>query len=106
MSARHQNREPMWEIVGLCEKCCGTIMIFCGSDSEFYIGKVLVPVLPPVSVPAPVPEPDLDLFRTVFNNKKFVQNFAFSMLKAALFPKKFASKMVIFFTFDYILCWI
>jgi hypothetical protein len=34
-------------------------MIFCGSDSEFYFGKVLVPVQPPVLVPecitVPVP---------------------------------------------------
>jgi hypothetical protein len=41
-------------------------MIFCGSDSEFYFGKVLVPVLHPVSVPAPIPVSDPDLFRTVF----------------------------------------
>ncbi len=51
---------------GLCEQCCGTVMIFCGSDSELYFGKVLVPVLPPVLVPAPVPVSDPDLFRTVF----------------------------------------
>jgi hypothetical protein len=51
---------------GLCEQCWGTVMNFCGSDSEFYFGKVLVPVLPPVSVPAPVPVSDPDLLRTVF----------------------------------------
>jgi hypothetical protein len=38
------------------KQCCGTIMIYCSSGS--YLGKVLVPV----------------------------QNLAFSMLEAALFP--------------------
>ncbi len=53
----------------------------CGPGS--YFGKVLDPVPAPVSVPAP------DLFSTVFTNKTFVQDLAFSILKAALFPRKF-----------------
>ncbi len=60
-------------------------MIYCGSGP--YIGNVLV--LVPVPAPVPVPEPDL--FRTVFNNKIFLQNLAFSVLKATLFPRKLAS---------------
>jgi hypothetical protein len=39
-------------------------MIYCGSGSGSYFGKVLVPVLVPILVP------DRDLFSTVFNNKK------------------------------------
>ncbi len=39
-----------------------------------------------------------------FNNKKCVQNLAFSMLEAALFPRKLASHFFILF-FYYILCW-
>jgi hypothetical protein len=54
-------------------------MVYCGSGSFF--GKVLVPV--PTPVPVPVPDPVL--FSIVFNNKKFEQNLAFSMLEAAFF---------------------
>jgi hypothetical protein len=61
---------------------CGTVMIYCGSDS--YFGKVLVPV------------PDPELISTVFNHKKCVQNLAFSILDAALFPRKLASKFRFF----------
>jgi hypothetical protein len=40
-----------------------------------------------------VPVPDPDLFSKVFNNKKYVQNLAFSMIEAALFPRKFVSNL-------------
>jgi hypothetical protein len=62
---------------------CRTVMIYCSSSGS-YFGKVLVSV----PVPTPVPIPDPDLFSTFFNNKKFIQNLAFSMLEAAFFPKK------------------
>jgi hypothetical protein len=65
--------------------CCGTVMIYCGSGS--YFGKILIAHPAPVQVPDPVPVPDPYLFNTVFNNKKFVQNLAFSVLEAALFPR-------------------
>jgi hypothetical protein len=55
-------------------QCCGTVMIYCGSGSGSYFRKVFVPV------------PDPDLLSIVFNNKKFIQNLAFSMLEAAMFP--------------------
>jgi hypothetical protein len=61
-------------------QCCGTVTIYCCSSSSFYLGKVLV------LVTVPVPVPDLDLFSIFFNNKKFVQNLAFSMVEAAFFP--------------------
>jgi hypothetical protein len=44
-----------------------------------------------ILIPAPVPDPDPDLFSTVFQQLKFVQNLAFSMLKVALFPRKLGS---------------
>jgi hypothetical protein len=63
-------------------------MIYCGSGS--YFEKFLVPVPAPllvlIPVPVPVPVPP-DLFITVFNNRKFVQNRAFSMPEAALFSR-------------------
>jgi hypothetical protein len=55
-------------------------MIYCGSGS--------------------VPNPDL--FGKILNNKKCVQNLAFLMLEAALFPRNLAN----FFTFVLHLCWI
>jgi hypothetical protein len=64
-------------------QCCGTILTDCGPGPNSFFGKVLVPVA------APVPDPDL--ISIVFNNKKFVQNYAFSMLEAALFARKLAS---------------
>ena len=49
-----------------------------------YCGAVLVAVPASVKVPAPVP----DLFSTGFQSKKkFVQNLAFSLLEATLFPR-------------------
>jgi hypothetical protein len=65
-------------------------VIYCGSGSSF--GKVLV------LVPVPVPVQDQDLFSTVFkvNNKKFVKNLAFSVLEAALFPRKLASIFLLY----------
>jgi hypothetical protein len=68
-------------------------MIYCGSGS---FGNVLVPV------PAPVPVPEPDLFSTVFNNKIFVQNLAFSMLEAALFPRKYRLYFFFFFFLIYL----
>jgi hypothetical protein len=68
-------------------------MISCDSGSCSYFGKVLVPV--PVASPVPVPDPDL--FSTVFQQKKFEQNLAFSMPEAALFPRKFASNLRFFY---------
>jgi hypothetical protein len=44
-------------------------MIYCGSVSGSYFGKVLVPV-PDLPVQAPVPAPDPDLFSTVFQHQK------------------------------------
>ncbi len=95
----------MYSIYAL--QCCGTVMIYCSSGSLY--GKVLVPapflVLTPVPtlfpVQAPVPVLDPDLFNTVFNNQKFVQNLALSVLEAAFFPRKLASKFrfVDFITF-------
>jgi hypothetical protein len=68
-------------------QCCGNVTIYCGSGS--YFGKVLVPFS------AQVPGPDPDLFNTLFNNKKFVQNLALSMLeKAALFPKLWSPSLI------------
>jgi hypothetical protein len=67
-------------------------MIYCGSGS--YFGKVLLPV--PAPVPFPVQEPGL-LSKQFFNTQKFVQNIAFSMLEAALFPRKFASDFRFFY---------
>jgi hypothetical protein len=46
----------------------------------------------------PVPVPDPDLFSTLFQQQKFVHNLAFSMLEAALFPRKLTS---IFLFFDF-----
>jgi hypothetical protein len=51
-----------------------------------------------LSVPAPVPVPDPNLFSTVFQQQKCVQNLAFSMLDAAMFPRKLASNFL-FLTF-------
>jgi hypothetical protein len=51
----------------------------------------------PVSVPVPVPDP---VFSTVFNTTKFVQNLVFSMLAAALLPRKLATN---FCSFTFIL---
>ncbi len=58
-----------------------------------------VPALFPVQAPVPVPDPDI--FNTVFNSQKFIQNLALSVLEAALFPRKLASKFrfVDFLTF-------
>ncbi len=58
----------------------------------------------PVPVPAPVPEPYPDLFSIYiqfFNYKIVVQNLAFSVLEAAFFLRKLASKfrVVDFLTF-------
>jgi hypothetical protein len=68
-------------------------MIYGDSGSSSYLGKVLYLVPAPVTVliPVPVPVPDPDLLSTVFNNRKFVQNLAFTMLEAALFPRKLVS---------------
>jgi hypothetical protein len=55
-------------------QCCGAVLICCGSGSDF--GKVLVP--------GPVPA-DPDNIEQFSNNKKFVQNLAFSISEAALF---------------------
>jgi hypothetical protein len=60
---------------------CEAVMIYRGSGSDF--GKVLVPFPVPVSVP--------DNIKNSFPTKIFYTNFAFSMLKAALFTRKFAS---------------
>jgi hypothetical protein len=64
-------------------------MIYCGSRFWFqfllYFGKVLVPV------PFPVPVPDPDLISKVFQQQKFVQNLAYSVIEAALFPRKLSS---------------
>ncbi len=49
---------------------------------RFHFGKVLVPVP--------------DLFSTVFQQQKFVQNLAFSMLETDLFPRKLASRFMIY----------
>jgi hypothetical protein len=65
-------------------QCCRKVKIYCGSGS--YSGKVLVPV----PVPIPVPDPVQIYFEKFFNNKKFVQNLTFSILKAALFHRKLA----------------
>jgi hypothetical protein len=40
-------------------KCCGTVMIYFGSASGSYFGKVLVPFPAPIPVPAPAPVPVL-----------------------------------------------
>ncbi len=58
-----------------------------GSGSGSYFGKVLIPI--PALVP--VPDPDPNLFCTVFQQQKFVQNLAISMLNAALFPRNLGS---------------
>jgi hypothetical protein len=60
-------------------QCCGTVTIFfeCGSGSDF--GKI----------PVPVPDPE---------HIRIVQNLAFIMLGAALFPKKLS--FVFHFTLD------
>jgi hypothetical protein len=66
---------------------CGTIMIYCGSGSGSYFGKVLVSV--PVPVPIPVPVPDPGLFSTLFNSKNFVQNLTFSKnARSGIFSQK------------------
>ncbi len=49
------------------------------------------------SSPVPGPVPDPDLFSTVFQQQKFVQNIAFSMLEAALFTRKFSSNFRFFY---------
>jgi hypothetical protein len=72
-------------------QCCETVKMYCGSGSSSYFRKVLVPV--PILVPVPVPFsiPGPDMFSTVYQQQKFVQNLAFTMLEAALFPRKLAS---------------
>jgi hypothetical protein len=55
---------------------CRTVTINCRSGYGSQFSQDLVPV------------PDPDLFITVFTNKTFVQDLAFSMLDAALFPRK------------------
>ncbi len=62
---------------------------------RFLLWKSLVPV--PVPAPIPVPVPDPDLF-SIVKTTKFVPNLAFSMLEAALFPRKLACN-VLFLTF-------
>jgi hypothetical protein len=57
-------------------QCCRTVTINCRSGYGSQFSQDLVPV------------PDPDLFITVFTNKTFVQDLAFSMLDAALFPRK------------------
>ncbi len=76
---------------------------FLGSElgftsSGFYFDKILVPVPAPNPVPAPVPVPDPDYLAQFFSNKKFVQNLAFSMLEAALFPRR-SDSYLCFLTF-------
>ncbi len=59
------------------------MIYYCGSGS--YFGKVLVPVPVPVSVPNP------DRLSTDFQQQIFfIQNLAFSLLEAALFPRNLA----------------
>jgi hypothetical protein len=66
-------------------QCCKNGMMYCSSGSGYgsYFRKVLLPV--------PVPVPDPYLFRAVFQQQFFLQNLAFSMLEAALIPRKLAS---------------
>jgi len=59
---------------GASEQCCGTAMICCGSGSDLGSGSGSRHYLAQFS-----------------NNKKLVQNLAFSMSQAALFPRKLAS---------------
>jgi hypothetical protein len=70
-------------------------MIYCGSGSDFE----------KVSVPVPVPVPDPDNTKLNFSTKiNFLQNLAFSISKAALFPRKLASHLKFFdFSFYFIL---
>jgi hypothetical protein len=78
-----------------CCQCYGTVVIYCGCDcgsgSSSYFGKVLVPA------PAPVPVSAWFQFRiqTYLAQfyKKYVQNLAFSMIEAVLFPGKFVSNI-------------
>jgi hypothetical protein len=65
------------------------------ANFDYFTGKIFVVYDPKhhrINVPAPVPVPVPDLFSTVFQQKKFfLQNLAFSILEAALFPRKLAS---------------
>jgi hypothetical protein len=60
---------------GASKKCCGTAMICCGSSSDLGSGSGSRQHLAQFSN----------------NNKKLVQNLAFSVTEAALFPGKLAS---------------
>ncbi len=68
-------------------------MIYCGSSSCF--GKV--------SVPVPVPYPNL--FITVFQQQKIVQNLAFSMLVQHCFPESWPLIFGLIFVTFYVASW-
>jgi hypothetical protein len=61
-------------------------MIYCafGSGSGSYFVNVLVLVPAAVPVPVSIPDPYPDLFSTVFQQHRIVQNFTFSMLETAM----------------------
>jgi hypothetical protein len=65
-------------------------MIYCGSSSGSYFGKVLVPVS------ALVPVPDPDFLAQFFNNKQLIEYLSFSVLEAVLFPRNLASNFCLF----------
>ncbi len=77
----------------LLYQCCGTIMIYCGSSSGSDFGKVTFGG-----------SGSRQYLAQFFNKKKLVQNLAFSMSVAALFPRKLASGF--FYYFYFILCFI
>jgi len=69
-------------------------MIYCGYDSGSYFGKVLFRFEFEFQFQFLIQT----YLAQFFNNKKFVQNLAFSMLDAALFPRKSPSN---FWSFDF-----
>ncbi len=106
MSARHRNREAMWEIVGFVRSVVEPQWFFAVPIPNSTLAKFWFRFCLRFRFRLRFQYRNQTYLEQFFNNKKFVQNFAFSMLKAALFPRNLASKLVIFFTFDYILCWI
>jgi hypothetical protein len=73
------------------------------SGSSSCLGNVMVPVPAPVLIPVPVPVPDLDLFSTVFNNRKLAQILPFLCKKQHCFLEswfQFFYTVVVHFMLD------
>jgi hypothetical protein len=84
-------------------QCCGTVIIYCGSGSGSYFGKVLVPVPAPFPFPVPVPDPYLI---STFKKKKICTKTCLFNAKSSIVPRKLASNFLFDFRVTNNLCWI